>query len=76
MTWPRFMDKPDRSNVIHLPSRVTLDDRVAAIEAAQEAVVKAHLAMDAADAHLIEMQRALMDELNALDLGIKVEIET
>lgn len=74
--WPKFMDKQDRTNVIHLPSRPTLDERVAAVEDAQEAVIKARLAMDAADAHLIEMQRALRDEINALDLGLTVEIET
>lgn len=47
--WPSFIDKQQRpSNVIHIAPQTTIDDRVMAVERAQDKVRATHEAHEAA----------------------------
>lgn len=47
--WPSFIDKQPRpSNVIHIAPQTTIDDRVMAVERAQDKVRATHEAHEAA----------------------------
>ncbi|TXH56924.1 MAG: hypothetical protein E6Q97_05420 [Desulfurellales bacterium] len=75
--WPSFIDKQPRpSNVIHIAPQTTIDDRVMAVERAQDKVRATHEAHEAAQLELMDALKLLRDDLNGRELGIKVEIET
>lgn len=75
-TWPRFLnEKPRKDNVIHIAPQASLDDRVVAVERAQDAVRATHEAHEAAKQHLMHALQQLRDEINSRQLGLKAEIE-